>query len=231
MSNASASTVAKNFVKTYEKFIEAREKYNQFLNEELPKLVDGKPTKSEYAKISALILTHFDKWDLQPSVHKWIEKWGLEYAKTTKYKGFEIKFYNGKYFSFRNGERQCCFNELDKLKARIDDCLDAEKKMPAIMAKLGLDKLCYETCECKRSTIFEKVKHNFADEMICVLYKFWKNNPNVNEWKVRVDHNMCSHTRDELAYESRSECEYSYDRGDYVCIDANGFLEWGVKSR
>jgi hypothetical protein len=87
MANASASTVAKNFVKTYEKFIEAREKYNQFLNKELPKLVDGKPTKSEYAKISALILAHFDKWDLQPNVHQWIEKWGLEYAKTTKYKG------------------------------------------------------------------------------------------------------------------------------------------------
>ena len=228
---ASASTVAKNFVKVYEQCREAQKKYDQFVNDELPKLIDSKPTKSEYTKIVALLLANFSRLELDTSVGEWIDKWGLEFAKTIKYKGFEIKFYNGKYVSFRNGVRQCCFNELDKLKARIDDCLDAEKKMPAIMAKLGLDKLCYETCECKRSTIFEKVKHNFADEMICVLYKFWKNNPNVNEWKVRVDHNMCSHTRDELAYESRSECEYSYDRGDYVCIDANGFLEWGAGSR
>ena len=231
MANASASTVAKNFVKVHEKFREAHKKYYQFMNDELPKLVDSKPTKSEYEKIASLLLDCFSRLELDMRVREWIDKWGLEYAKTTKYKGFEIKFYNGKYFSFRNGERQYCLDELDKLKARIDDCLDAEKKMPAIMAKLGLDKLCYETCECKRSTVFEKVKHNFSDEMICSLYKFWKNNPNVNGWKVRVDHNVCSHTRDELAYECRRECEYSYDKGDYVCIDANGFLEWGVRIR
>ena len=231
MPNASASTVAKNFVKVYEQCREAQKKYDQFVNDELPKLIHSKPTKSEYTKIVALLLANFSRLELDTSVGEWIDKWGLEFAKTIKYKGFEIKFYNGKYVSFRNGVRQYCLKELDQLKAMIDDCLDAEKKMPAIMAKLGLDKLCYETCECKRDTVFEKVKHNFADEMDFALYEFWKRNQNVNEWKVRVYHNLCSHTRDELAYESRSECEYSYDRGDYVCIDANGFLEWGVKAR
>jgi hypothetical protein len=179
----------------------------------------------------ALLLANFSRWDLRTSVGEWIDKWGLEFAKTIKYKGFEIKFYNGKYISFRNGVRQYCLKELDQLKAMIDDCLDAEKKMPAIMAKLGLDKLCYEVYECKRSTVFEKVKHNFADEMVYALYKFWKRNPNVKEWKVIIEHNVCSHTKDELAYECRSECEYSYSKGDCVSIDANGFLDWGVCSR
>jgi hypothetical protein len=231
MANASASSVAKNFVKAYGKCREAQKKYEKFVNDELPKLINSKPTKSEYTKIVALLLANFSRWDLRTSVCEWIDKWGLEFAKTIKYKGFEIKFYNGEYLSFRNGVRQYCLKELDKLKAIIDDCIDAEKKMPAIMAKLGLDKLCYETYECKRSTVFEKVKHNFADEMVCSLYKFWMRNPNFKEWKVKVERNMCSHTREELAYECRSECEYSYDKGDYVCIDANGFLDWGACPR
>jgi len=231
MANASASSVAKNFVKAYGKCREAQKKYDKFVNDELPKLINSKPTKSEYTKIAALLLANFSRWDLRTSVCEWIDKWGLEFAKTIKYKGFEIKFYNGEYLSFRNGVRQYCLKELDKLKEMIDDCVDAEKKMPAIMAKLGLDKLCYETYECKRSTVFEKVKHNFADEMVCSLYRFWKRNPNFKEWKVKVERNMCSHTREELAYECRSECEYSYDKGDYVCIDANGFLDWGACPR
>ena len=224
----SITTIAKTYLKVRSQLDEAQRKYNEFIFNELNKWVNQTPTKKEFVAISKLY-SNVKKYNVSDNVSSWLEKWGIEFAKSTKYKGYEIKFYNGRYISFKNGKRELINEKLDTLKSMLDERIEADKKMPAIMAKLGLEKLQYETHACKRSTVYDKTIHKFSEEMTYNLYNFWKKHQNIKEWKIEIIHDTCSHTREELAYECRSECEYSYCVGDYVSIHADRrILDWGA---
>ena len=100
------------------------------------------------------------------------------------------------------------------------------------MKKLGLYDLVYESLECKRSSVYHRTPHYFRDEEKVALQKLKDKSPDTSKWEIRIERDMVSMLPEQRAYESRTEREWGYDRGDFVEIRTpNGRLEWGAMLR
>ena len=222
----------------YKKMLDEQEEIRKKVNEAsrlLNEMIQNNavPPKALYNRIRAFAesngLLGID------SVSEWIDKADLALQKGVKYKGFVIKVRtyctcpNIKSFViYENGTPNDFLNSNSNLKteedckAYIDLYFEIKKKIPTLLEKLGISKMYYNEKQAKRSYVFESYKVNIIDDLLFQrnLLKFWHTYPDFSKWKVETVHNKCSLSDEELAYEIRSECEYSYCEGDGVTITA-----------
>ena len=191
-----------------------------------------KPTEKQLAKIAEL---KGIGWDAR----EWVKKWQLYYQKGTPYGRYELKKDgDGCFRAYLKGEQvslgipSYLLEKEDEVKKALDTRDRAEKEAVPLMKKLGLYDLCYESLGCKRSAVYDRTPHYFRDEEKLTLQQLKDKSPDTSKWEIRIEHSMASLDQEQRAYESRTECEWGYDRGDHVEIRTPaGLLEWGVLPR
>lgn len=195
-------------------------------------LSSANPTRSDFSKVASL-----DGEDIYRcySVSNWLSKWEVVYGKGESYKGYTIKVLtdrfskSSRYAAIKDNKVLYKDNSREKVVEYIDTRINALKESPALMKKIGIADLKYNTYACKRYTRFDKTTHLIASEYNIALYKFKMEHPDIKAWKVEISHNVRSLSDSELQWKIRSECEYDYSEGDYVRITADGAsLTWGV---
>ena len=205
---------------------------------------DEVPSQATYEKLRAFANENNFDGGISMDLKKWLDKIELHHKKGTKYKGFEIKeekggFYGIRMHIFKDGKPFVVLNKDNmsseaECKMKIDLYLEAISKAPAILKKLGISNLRYFFHEAKRSEIHNTEHFDICDnilfqmDLISFLHRF----PNMDKWKVSVEHEKCSLSKYDLQYEIRSQCEYQYYQGDGVKIttEENSSVElvWGM---